>query len=249
MAQVKNSLGYIEDFIDEVDRAKDLDDLYSAMMKQIKRQGFESFIYRLIVAQNGTQPVYYLSSIPQEWKDRYKNLNYGKDDIVARHIGRTMRPFNWLEICPWNDLTDAQRNIMNEARVFGITSGGTVPIHGVGHTKALVSVTNNLPPEKFAPMFLHERHAIHLVATYFHERIVQMYPSSPRSSGFARLSSRELEMLTWTAAGKQPGEIADILNLSTHTVKEYIQNCCRKLNVVNKTQAIAVALIQGLISP
>lgn len=55
------------------------------------------------------------------------------------------------------------------------------------------------------------------------------------------LSSREIECLRWSAAGKSSDEIAIILNLSPHTVVGYLKSAMRKLDSVNRMQAIARA--------
>jgi DNA-binding CsgD family transcriptional regulator len=56
-----------------------------------------------------------------------------------------------------------------------------------------------------------------------------------------RLSNREVECLRWSAAGKSSEEIAIILALSTHTVASYLKSAMRKLNSVNRMQAVARA--------
>jgi len=53
--------------------------------------------------------------------------------------------------------------------------------------------------------------------------------------------------LTWTAAGKTSAEIAEILGLSEHTVNHYLNKATKKLDTVNRTQAVAKALRVGLI--
>ena len=62
-----------------------------------------------------------------------------------------------------------------------------------------------------------------------------------------RLSKREVECLHWTAAGKTSAEIATILDLSEHTINNYLVAVCQKLNSVNRTHAVAKALRQGII--
>lgn len=59
-----------------------------------------------------------------------------------------------------------------------------------------------------------------------------------------RLTSRESECLSWTAAGKTSDEVAMILNLSVCTVNKHISNSMRKLNACNKIHAIIKALVE-----
>ena len=61
------------------------------------------------------------------------------------------------------------------------------------------------------------------------------------------LTDREVDCLNWTAAGKTSAEIADILGLSEHTVNHYLNRATKKLDTVNRTQAVAKALRIGLI--
>ncbi|MCA1492482.1 helix-turn-helix transcriptional regulator [Sinorhizobium alkalisoli] len=62
-----------------------------------------------------------------------------------------------------------------------------------------------------------------------------------------RLSSREIECLRWAAAGKSGDEIAIILGISAYTVASYFKSATRKLDAVNRVQAIARALRLKLI--
>jgi len=61
------------------------------------------------------------------------------------------------------------------------------------------------------------------------------------------LTRRETEILQWTACGKTSEEIAQLLSLSVPTVNTHIRNICGKLNAVNKSHAVALALVHKLI--
>ena len=62
-----------------------------------------------------------------------------------------------------------------------------------------------------------------------------------------KLSSREVECLRWAAAGKSSDEIAIILGISAYTVSSYFKSATRKLDAVNRMQAIARAMRMKLI--
>ena len=53
------------------------------------------------------------------------------------------------------------------------------------------------------------------------------------------LSARELEVMKWVRYGKTNQEIGMILSISIFTVKNHLQRVFGKLNVVNRTQAVA----------
>lgn len=63
----------------------------------------------------------------------------------------------------------------------------------------------------------------------------------------ARLSRRELEVLTGVALGKANGEIADELFLGETTVKTHVSNIYTKLGVPNRVLAALAALRAGLV--
>ena len=62
-----------------------------------------------------------------------------------------------------------------------------------------------------------------------------------------KLSAREIECLRWAAAGKSSDEIAIILGISVYTVSSYFKTATRKLDAVNRMQAIARAMRMKLI--
>ncbi|MCV9966357.1 LuxR family transcriptional regulator [Pararhizobium sp. BT-229] len=62
-----------------------------------------------------------------------------------------------------------------------------------------------------------------------------------------KLSAREIECLRWAAAGKSSDEIAIILGISVYTVSSYFKTATRKLDSVNRMQAIARAMRMKLI--
>jgi DNA-binding CsgD family transcriptional regulator len=67
------------------------------------------------------------------------------------------------------------------------------------------------------------------------------------SEELPQLSPRESECLRWTAQGKAHTEIAIILGLSEHTVRDYLKVARAKLDSVSLAQAVAKAGSMGLI--
>lgn len=61
------------------------------------------------------------------------------------------------------------------------------------------------------------------------------------------LSSRETEVITLVALGCTNIEIAERLHLEAETVKSYLRNCMRKLEVHSRTAAVSRARLLGLL--
>jgi DNA-binding NarL/FixJ family response regulator len=64
---------------------------------------------------------------------------------------------------------------------------------------------------------------------------------------WAKLSSREIEVLKQLAAGKSNKEIGVTLNLAEGTVKNHLSNIFGKLGVLDRTQAALLARERGII--
>lgn len=56
--------------------------------------------------------------------------------------------------------------------------------------------------------------------------------------GDVRLSNREQEIMQWVSVGKTNVEIGQILGISPRTVRNHLQNIFRKLDVMNRAQAV-----------
>jgi DNA-binding CsgD family transcriptional regulator len=240
-------LEHIDRFAADADRANNLEDIFVALRKQVERLEFERFSYWLIWPPGGPHRPLYVSSYPAEWLDRYIKNKYASEDMVGRFAARLVRPFGWAEILR-RRLTKSQRLVMTESAEFGLKAGVSVPLHGPELAKAAFSVANNMPEAEFNKLFLARRHELHLIATYAHARIISFGLDKVPETAVA-LAPREIEVITWTARGKTRWEISQILSISEETVKDYLENACKKLGATNKTHATALALVHGLIRP
>lgn len=66
------------------------------------------------------------------------------------------------------------------------------------------------------------------------ERYVDPHPQEPQQP----LSAREREVMQWVRLGKTNSEIALIMNLSTFTVKNHMRRIYKKMDVLNRAQAV-----------
>ena len=72
-------------------------------------------------------------------------------------------------------------------------------------------------------------------------------PAAPNPPGDHPLTSREVEVLRLVAKGLADKEIADRLNLSSHTVHRHISNVRTKLGLPSRAAAVAWAAQQGVL--
>jgi transcriptional regulator EpsA len=85
--------------------------------------------------------------------------------------------------------------------------------------------------------------------TQLQQRRTESGGAGERPGGGSILTVRELDILKWIYLGKSNYEIGAILKISPLTVKNHVQKILRKLNVVNRTQAIGKSLELRLLNP
>jgi DNA-binding NarL/FixJ family response regulator len=68
-----------------------------------------------------------------------------------------------------------------------------------------------------------------------------------KSISSPRLSKREMDVLETLASGKSNKEIGHALDVSEGTIKYHVKSILRKLDVIGRAEAIAVAIRRGII--
>jgi transcriptional regulator EpsA len=94
-----------------------------------------------------------------------------------------------------------------------------------------------------------------LVVPYLHSAWVRSQVTWPLERAGTKpvktglLTPREQQILQWIYHGKSNIEIGMILDISPLTVKNHVQKTLRKLNVLNRTQAVGKALALRIVNP
>src|SRR5688500_14999491 len=132
--------------------------------------------------------------------------------------------------------------------------GGTqLLVHGVHDAdgRALTLFTFACRPGSIGPRqtYLAQLLAPSLHAAWVRTQLQRTPSAVEKSSGQSILTVRELDILKWIYLGKSNFEIGAILKISPLTVKNHVQKILRKLNVVNRTQAIGKALELRILNP
>jgi transcriptional regulator EpsA len=145
------------------------------------------------------------------------------------------------------DATDAPFSRGLFAQELGRVSATQILAHGThdaqGRTRgfyAFVCAPGTLGPRHayLARLVTPSLHAA-WVRTEVNGRAKGNDPARREEAG--RITTREEEILRWVALGKSNFEIGAILGISPLTVKNHVQKILRKLNVVNRAQAVGKA--------
>ena len=157
---------------------------------------------------------------------------------VARRLRQSTLPFALSsgELAKERGDTSAQE-IFNR---FGMDNCVNFPVHDTAGNRCAIGYCGN-------DVSLTSQQTLELMYISMHvfERLTMIGSSDSKPA--EALSQREFDCLNWTAAGKTSVEIASILDLSEHTVNHYLNRATKKLDAVNRTQAVAKALRRGLI--
>lgn len=222
------------------DAATSLDGLVGAMGDVTVELGFEycSYVHRLPLPI--AQPtLHWASTYPRAWLDRYFERHYLDIDPLVRRALQGSMPVVWGD----GD-GDDQSQFWEEARSFGIRHGWAVSSRGHAGAIGLMSVARSHDPLTAAELERHEPQLLWLAHTV--QGLVAMLPGMTCLAP-DMLSLREREVLRWSAAGKTADEIGMILAITPRTVAFHINRCIGKLDAANKTEAVAKALVLGLL--
>lgn len=238
----------IDDFIHRMNEAENLDRIFAIILHHIQLLEFERFAYWLIRPPEGGLRPLCLTNYAESWTEHYTRENMANDDYVGMQSAISVTPFTWHDVVSKTRLTRRQRMVFTDSADAGMRGGATIPLHGPGNAKALLSVAADMPDAQFEKLFADRRHEIQIIATYAHAAVMKigLHKLPPN---FTDLTPREIEVLTWAAKGKSRWETSIIIDIKEDTVKTHLENARGKLNASNTTNAIAIAIVNGLIYP
>lgn len=224
------------------DATTSLDGLVGAMRDVTAELGFEhcSYVHRqpLPIAQPA---LHWASTYPKAWLDRYFQRQYLEVDPLVRRVLQVSTPVVWGD---GDGDGDDEPQFWEEARSFGIRHGWAVSSRGHAGAVGLMSVARSHDPVTAAELERHEMQLLWLAHTA--QGLVATLPGMA-APPLEPLSLRECEVLRWSAAGKTADEIGMILAITPRTVAFHINRCITKLDAANKTEAVAKALVLGLL--
>ena len=137
----------------------------------------------------------------------------------------------------WKDSGTDKDELM---RQLGFEIAVCFPVQGVnGSRHAVIFLGDRDMPQ------LQEIQELGYNASYGFDYYFRLVLANKKGMG---LTQRELEILKWISHGKTAGEIALIVSVSEHTVNSHTATILKKLDVVNRTQMVAKAIREQIIS-
>jgi DNA-binding CsgD family transcriptional regulator len=179
---------------------------------------------------------------PASWIKRYLQMNYVEVDPVLREGFQRTLPFDWSEIAITRQ---EEMALMIDALAHGVGPHGmSIPLVSKRGHRGLFSISFAGTPEAWAVFKEQNRDLSIQIANRIHRRVIR----DVFGEEHIHLSAREVEVLHWKALGKDATEIATILDISPHTVRDYIKSARFKLDCVTSAQAVSKAVKLGLLA-
>ena len=230
------------DLLDDFDHVRTREEFTDRLAETFTRFGYSAFLITGVPEPpSRVEPYFILNGLPKEFSEHYVRENYYLDDPVAAWCRRSTDPFEWSEARYDRNTWPRAAELMDVAADFGMRQGFCVPIRRANGFQACVTMAGERPD--LGPR---TKRAIHLISLYAHKKAISVVGPPQQSPSVHRiLTQREREVLLWSAQGKSSWEISVILGVSERTVNWFIANAGRKLDAVNRTQAVVNAIRSG----
>lgn len=203
--------------------------------------GFEYCAYGLRTPWPVCKPAtFMLNNYPSAWQERYVRNGYMEVDPTVLHAQRSEEPLTWRR-----EVFADSPSFWEEAQAAGLRHGWAQS-YLQGSCGGMLTLSRSATPLSDAEL-IDKEHALRMLVVVAHMRLSKILLPQHFRRKCAPLTSREIEVLKWTASGKTTGEISDLLAVSENTVKFHIRNVIGKLNVTNKTAAAVYAAMSGIL--
>lgn len=236
-----------------IDVAEKGGDVVPAVREVVRKLGFDGFMYATAsyhLRPNNDERIYVFTTLSEEWVTRYDQQAYVECDPRVLYSFESALPLVWDQATERgkSPRTDA---FLADALAHGVGSGVAFPVYAGYPARTLVALSFSTP-------YIDEGRRAHIAARlgdivlfgqYFHELFVKGVIEkgiAPHLEG-APLSPRERQCLQMAAHGMTGAEIGFKLGISERTVTFHFANIISKLGVLNRTEAIAKSIAQGLI--
>ncbi|WP_305880496.1 LuxR family transcriptional regulator [Bradyrhizobium sp. CCGUVB1N3] len=232
-------------FLEHAGQLSSADEIMRALERMLNDEGISHYCLSFLPsATESFNEVTLASRFPAGFIEHYTEQDYVKDDPAMRKVRTALFPFRWQKEAPFDPEREPRAVKAVEAcREAGLVDGVVIPVNSrrlgrlgqIWFGGAEFHLSDDFWP------------ALHLSAQYAFDRIMQIDGASVEIEN--PLNEREREILTLAAMFLTTDQIAGRLHISERTVRWHVSNSMRKLDAINRTQAIAIARRNGFIEP
>jgi LuxR family transcriptional regulator, quorum-sensing system regulator BjaR1 len=228
------------DLIDDFDQTRTPEEVVERLAASLSGFGYSAILITAVPEPpQRVEPYFLMNGWPRGWSRHLANESYYADDPAAAWCRRTINPFEWSE--PAREGPSASGDVPATDNL-GLKRGFLVPVIRASGSISCVTMAGERPEFES-----HAKRAVYMLSLYAHARAVSLLDCTDGTGPRRDLTSREREVLHWIAAGKSSWDVSVILGISERTVNWLISRAARKLNAVNRTQAVVNAIRSGQI--
>ena len=219
------------------------DSFTQLLLKTREKFGLENVAYAGFNPMSGTTHGH--ATYGEGWLEHYAKHGFYRIDPTLIEAQKSIAPVDWSRL----DHSDGFNQVFRDADDFGISSTGmTIPVRGPLGDIGGLSVSSEVSAPEWEKLKRHIITDLQAVAVHVHDVVIQSNPLMKALSA-PQLSTREVEILQWTAAGKSQQDIGDILSISHRTVEVHLRSSRQKLHSLTTAQAIGRAIALGIVYP
>ncbi|MFL4471420.1 LuxR family transcriptional regulator [Tateyamaria armeniaca] len=179
----------------------------------------------------------------RDWVCQYIERKLFLVDPITELAQSVTRPFEWSDVGHLMRLSPEQKAYLITMHDAGVGEGFAFQVFGPGLRNGYVGLGVARPQDMPSPALVLD---FQIIAQAGHMKYCELNPPETPRGG---LSPRERQILRWIARGKSNAIIADILELSPHTVDTLVRRIFVKLGVADRTTAAIQGVGAGLIVP
>ncbi|SEH35951.1 helix-turn-helix transcriptional regulator [Magnetospirillum fulvum] len=235
------------DAIDDFRQAANRDDLWARLHRHLAEFGITGMIYGTEAMPDPDRDLFLvINSIAPAWHEEKMSQDLFLCDGYVRYARAKTDPILWSDRSHVVAMPQESRNSLELDYDFGVIAGVSIPMHfanGLG-VSSIGCHAAHLSMNEFDRIWAQRGHTIMSLVNAFDLRlrenhIGELYP----------LTAGERECLLRLATGLTQQQIADRLRVSDRCIEKRLTSARHKLNAETTTQAVASALIFGLIDP
>ncbi|RMH10425.1 MAG: LuxR family transcriptional regulator [Gammaproteobacteria bacterium] len=195
---------------------------------------------------------YVFTNWDKEWVGRYIERDYVYYDPMMGKARRSVTPFYWGSYSRLEISHPRQKSVMADASDFGHKCGIAVPIRDSHASLSVVSYIIDEKNEKNiceSPSMMRScKETLLLISLYYHAESLKKSSNLHEDASPPVLSSRQVEVLKWLAAGKTVWEASVILGIAEESVRYHLREAGRKLGTYGVTATVARSVADGYVS-
>lgn len=235
---MRNKVNRFLQTLESIDRLDQLQGLATDLRRDL---AVDHVVYHWISVDGGQ---YGCGTYDPVWAQRYQDQEYIRIDPVVLGCFHRFHPVDWKRL-DWT--TKAARAFRADALAHGVGNQGySIPIRGPNGQFALFTLSHTCSDAEWDLFTLANQRDLIVIAHYLNAKALQL-EKARTPDAIRPLSPREVDALSFLAMGYSRGQAADMLDISEHTLRAYIESARAKLGAANTVHAVARALAEGLI--